>query len=361
MKTDLTQYMNGAIERIVGEALRASLRNPRESAFLLRFGAAQKKAAALRAKSEAGGKHIPPFLIASIASQCNLHCAGCYARANGACSDSAARGELSAPEWERIFRQARELGVSFVLLAGGEPFLRRDVLLAASRFPEIVFPVFTNGTVLDGASLELLNQHRNLIPVLSVEGGREGTDARRGAGTFDTLKRAMEAMDGLGIFYGASITVTKENLGEVTGEEFVGTLRRNGCRLIFYVEYVPAADGTERLAPGREERERLSSAQDRLRARYGDTVFLSFPGDEEAVGGCLAAGRGFFHINPRGGAEPCPFSPYSDVSLRDCSLSEALESPLFRKLKENSLLAMEHAGGCALFGREEEVERLLSE
>lgn len=358
---DLTRYMNDAIERIVGDALRASLRNPRESAFLLRFGAARKKEASLRAELEAAGKHVPPFLIASIASRCNLHCAGCYARANGACSDGSFGGELSAREWERIFGQARELGISFILLAGGEPFLREDVLLAASGFPEIVFPIFTNGTMMDGGRLALLNKSRNLVPVLSIEGGRERTDARRGPGTFDGLERAMDSLNELGVFYGASVTVTKENLGEVAGEEFVGRLRQKGCRLVFYVEYVPAAVGTEDLAPAQGEREFLSSALDRLRERCGDTIFLSFPGDEEAFGGCLAAGRGFFHINPRGGAEPCPFSPYSDTSLKDCSLSEALESPLFRKLSVRGMLSAEHAGGCALFGREEAVEKLLSE
>lgn len=358
---DLTRYMNDAIGRIVGDALRASLRNPRESAFLLRFGAAQEKAAALRAELEKAGKHVPSFLIASVASRCNLRCAGCYARANGACSDGPSRGELSAQEWERIFGQARELGVSFVLLAGGEPFLREDVLLAASGFPEIAFPVFTNGTMMAGGRLALLNQSRNLVPVLSIEGGRERTDARRGPGTFDALEQATDSLNALGIFYGASVTVTKENLREVSGEEFVGRLRQKGCRLIFYVEYVPAAAGTEGLAPAREEREFLSAAQDRLRERYGNMIFLSFPGGEEEVGGCLAAGRGFFHINPFGGAEPCPFSPYSDTSLRECSLSEAIKSPLFRKLRSRGMLEMEHAGGCALFGRGEAVEELLSE
>ncbi len=57
-------------------------------------------------------------------------------------------------------------------------------------------------------------------------------------------------------------------------------------------------------------------------------VFVVFPGDEEQFGGCLAAGRGFVHVGPDGSLEPCPFAPYSDVSLKTTPLREALGSKL---------------------------------
>ena len=113
---NLTESMSRAIAELVGSALRASLKNPRESAFFLRAAAAQKKAAEKRRAAEAAGSHVPPFLIASIAGNCNLHCAGCYARANRSCSDRAAE-ELAAERWSALFREAGELGISFILLA----------------------------------------------------------------------------------------------------------------------------------------------------------------------------------------------------------------------------------------------------
>ncbi len=96
-----------------------------------------------------------------------------------------------------------------------------------------------------------------------------------------------------------------------------------------------------------------------IREMYQNILFISFPGDEKSSGGCLAAGRGFFHINSHGGAEPCPFSPYSDINVRDTSLKEAMHSKLFKGLSENSLLIEEHSGGCVLFERKEEVEKLM--
>ena len=89
-------------------------------------------------------------------------------------------------------------------------------------------------------------------------------------------------------------------------------------------------------------------------------LFMSFPGDEKESGGCLAAGRGFFHINSHGGAEPCPASPYSDINVKETSILEALESNLFRSLRSNGLLMDHHEGGCVLFEHEKEVQELLN-
>ena len=89
-------------------------------------------------------------------------------------------------------------------------------------------------------------------------------------------------------------------------------------------------------------------------------IFISFPGEEKDMGGCLAAGRGFFHIAANGDAEPCPFSPYSDTNLRDIPLKDALRSPLFTKLKSEGILQKEHTGGCVLFEQKDAVSSLLN-
>ena len=99
---------------------------------------------------------------------------------------------------------------------------------------------------------------------------------------------------------------------------------------------------------------------DDLREVFPDTILLSFPGDERADGGCMAAGRGFFHINSHGGAEPCPFSPYSDVNVREQGLREAMHSRLFRELRDGDFLDDDHVGGCVLFEKREQVEAMLA-
>ena len=357
---NFTEYMSEAVSQIVWDALRVSIKNHRETAFLLKYKAAQKKAAKKRTELETDGIHIPPFIIASIASQCNLHCLGCYARANHVCIDNAVQNEMKSERWNQIFQEASDLGVSFILLAGGEPLMKKDVLEMAATYPEIIFPIFTNGTVIDNAYLNLFNKNRNLIPVLSIEGDKINTDDRRGKGTFEILMRAMEEMDRRMIFYGVSITATKQNISFVSGKDFISMLHDKGCKIVFYVEYV-AADGSVQLAPGDEDRYVLAQNLLELRNLYQNMIFLSFPGEEEQLGGCLAAGKGFFHINPFGAAEPCPFSPFSDMNLKNCSLLQAIGSPLFKKIRAQDFLSAKHDGGCVLFAQESKIKEIAAD
>ena len=357
---DIQAYMTQGVERVVGDIIKATFRNPKESAYMARFALASRAASGKRRKAENAGEHIPPFLIASITSQCNLHCAGCYSRCNHATVDAAPVCQLTAGEWLRIFEEADDLGISFILLAGGEPMIRRDIIEAAGKHPNILFPVFTNGTYMDEAYFKLFDKCRNLVPIMSIEGEKEMTDARRGQGVYDRLIGNMDALQQRGLIFGASVTVTTQNIREVSSDAFLKKLSDRGCKAVIFVEFVPVTDDSRELAPGDGERETLSREIDRLREEHPEMVYISFPGDEKSSGGCVAAGRGFFHINSHGGAEPCPFSPYSDVNVRDTSLKEALQSPLFQALQSGGLLDDDHEGGCVLYEKRAQVEALLN-
>lgn len=358
---DIQKYMQGGVERILRDSLRATMGNLGAQAFFLRFAKAVKKASAKRTVSEKQGFHVPAFLIASITSNCNLHCAGCYSRCNGATTDCEPKDQLTSSEWGRIFKESEDLGISFILLAGGEPLLRKDVIDEAAKCKSILFPIFTNGTFLRKDNLDFYEKHRNLIPVISIEGDREKTDARRGKGVYDRLLSAMDGLKEKDLLYGVSVTVTSENLSEVTSENYLSDLSDRGCKLVIYVEYVPVTSESSGLALSDEQRDQLLSDVIHVRETHPEIVFVSFPGDEKSSGGCLAAGRGFFHINSNGGAEPCPFSPYSDINVRDTSLKDALNSPLFQALQQNGLLMEDHKGGCVLFEKKKQVEDLLSD
>lgn len=356
---NLGEYLYGGIERIVKGAMKATLKNPKESVFLGKYGLSAKKAAKIRKEYEAKGIHIPAFLIASITTQCNLHCTGCYARANQCYQDQANLGQLSNVEWNTVFTQAEELGISFILLAGGEPFMRGDVFVEAAKHKDIIFPVFTNGTMFEEQYMKLFDDNRNLVPILSIEGQKEAADLRRGIGIYEMLQDHMTKLQSKGILYGVSVTVTKSNLKEAMSEAFTTMLVAKGAKVVIYVEYVPVDEGTKNLAINEAERTLMEQRLAELRMEQPNLVFISFPGDEKTSGGCLAAGRGFFHINAMGGAEPCPFSPYSDTNVRENTLLETLQSPLFQKLRSENILMKEHVGGCVLFEQKEIIEGLI--
>ena len=360
-KFDLQEYLIEGVEGVVSEAIKATLKNPKESAFMLKFAAASRTASKKRRKAEDKGEHIPPFLIASITSKCNLYCAGCYSRCNHATVDSEPVRQLTDEEWQNVFDEADELGISFILLAGGEPMLRRGVIEAAGNKQNILFPIFTNGTYLDDRYLELFDKCRNIIPVMSIEGSRELTDERRGTGIYDRLIANMDEIKKRGLIFGASVTVTTRNYKEVTSQAFLDSLAEKGCKVVIFVEFVPVTEKSRELAPTDTEREFMQSEIIRLRETRPEMVYISFPGDEKSSGGCVAAGRGFFHINSHGGAEPCPFSPYSDINVRDSSLKDAMNSPLFRKLRDEGYLLEDHSGGCILYEKRELVQQIINE
>lgn len=355
----LTEYMSEGINNIVKNVLKSSLKNPKETAFVMKFGKAVKDSKKARDEFESKGEHIPPFLMASIATNCNLHCKGCYARANKSCGSNLKDTEISEERWGEIFKEASELGISFALLLGGEPLMRKGVIERAALVKEIVFPIFTNGTMIDKSYIELFDKNRNLVPMISIEGNKEQTDGRRGIGTYNKLIGNMEKLNDKGILFGGSITVTTENLNTISSEEFIRHIYEKGGRALVFVEYVPVDKNSRNLALTDKERLLLEEKIVNIKNKFPNMIFLSFPGDEKALGGCLAAGRGFFHINASGSAEPCPFSPYSDINLKECSVRDALKSNLFRKLKENEVLSKEHEGGCVLFENEDDVRKLL--
>ena len=358
---NIQEYLSNGVEYILKNAVRATLKNPKEAVFLVKFSKYCRKATKIREEYEKKGHHIPVFLIASITSKCNLHCTGCYSRANDACSDETPKNQLSGDEWGDIFRQAKDIGISFIVIAGGEPMLREDVITKATQFPEILFPIFTNGTIINDDYLNLFDKNRNLVPIFSIEGDEKDTDSRRGDGVYNRLIMSMDLMRKNDLIFGASVTFTRGNLDSLISDDFIDYLHDLGCKVIFFIEYVPVNEDTIDLAPRDEEREILLGKLDYLREKYQDMLFLSFPGDEKTSGGCLAAGRGFFHINSQGGAEPCPASPYSDINVRNASLLEVLDSKLFKSLRDGGLLLDDHEGGCVLFEHKDEVERLLDD
>lgn len=360
---NLNAFMEDGARDIIQTATRYYTKSLRGARYLAHAALALGRAEKKRKRYEDEGIHVPPFLIASIASECNLACEGCYAHAFGSIGSDAVDAELTDGQWRDIFKEASNLGVSFILLAGGEPTLRRGVIEDAATFKDIMFAIFTNGTTIDDSFLAFLDENRNLVPVFSVEGTDEKTDARRGVGVADCVRRAQDHCTERGILWGVSVTVTNENLDEVTDPAHVKGLHDRGCGLLILNEFVPVAKGTGRLALSMDAHNLLMKRMDKINSdkELDALSAIAFPGNEERMGGCLAAGRGFFHISQTGAAEPCPFSPFSVANVSEVGLLGALKSSFFGRIRAiEEKHAGEHMGGCTLFLHKKEVEEAVS-
>lgn len=352
---NLTHGLNASILRFFRKAVTLSLAHPSFFFPALRLMHYQRAAARRRARFQEEGTQVPPFLIVSVTKACNLTCSGCYARSFSGTTE----GHMDRRLLIRTLSEAQELGISYVIIAGGEPLAHPDLLEIIGGFPRLVFLIFTNGLLLEPSIVHRFRTMRNVVPVLSLEGDEKQTDARRGSGVYRQVMYACELLNKYDIFFGVSLTTTQENFAMVTDDGYVQDLVARGCRLYFFVEYVPVAEHSLTHPPSMEQRRELLVRIDTLSDSF-PSLFVAFPGSEEQFGGCLSSGRGFVHVNASGGLEPCPFAPYSDVSLANVSLQEALQSRFLSSIRGREDLLKETTGGCALWVHRGEVEQLLN-
>lgn len=348
----VNKIVNQALGVFFKDAVRIALTSPSQSVFFLKTLRWQNKAAKMRQKLELEGLHVPPVLVISVTSKCNLNCEGCYHHALRSTTDA----EMSDERIERLVAEAKELGISFIVLAGGEPLMRPNILDISKQTPEIMFLMFTNGLLLNDKVMAQMAKNKNIVPLLSMEGYQIDTDGRRGSGVYNQLLKSMGKLKNSGLFWGATLTMTKTNFDEVTDDAFIGQLVDSGCKFFMLVEYTPVTAGTENWVLSEEQKAKVVPIRNSFRKKYS-ALFIALPWDEDEIGGCLSAGRGFIHVSAEGNVEPCPFIAYSDTNLKNLPLKEALQSKMLKTIRDNHA-ELKEIHGCALWEKREWVESL---
>ena len=346
--------LNRALRIFFQDALRVALTNPSQAFAFVRTLVWLSRSARRRSTWQRKGIRVPPIIIFSVTNQCNLACQGCYAQSLHPNPED----ELDPQKLEEITEEAKQLGVSFFVLTGGEPFLRREILDIMKDSPQIIYIVFTNGLLIDEGMIARLRNMRNVVPLLSLEGTPQDTDRRRGEGTHDFVLHTMENMRRKAIFFGTSLTLTRSNYATLTDHAYIQTLIAKGCRFFLFVDYTPTQPGTEEWTLTPEQRQRIPELLQTFRKTF-PALFIAVPWDEMDVGGCLSSGRGFIHINAQGDVEPCPFAPYSDANLKDVSLKQALRSGFLEAIRQTPKLSKYTGDGCALWKNRQQVQALL--
>ena len=294
------------------------------------FNASLKGSAIIEESREREKCNIPWAILLDPTSACNLHCTGCWAAEYGN------RLNLSLETIDSIIKQGKELGVHMYIYTGGEPLVRKaDLIKICEMHPDCEFLSFTNGTLIDKDFCEEMLRVKNFVPAISLEGFEEANDSRRGKGVYQKVKNAMALLKENKLPFGISTCYTSRNYNDITSEEFFDYMIESGALFAWFFHYMPVGNSAvTELLPTPEQRE---TVYHRIRDfRNSKPIFtMDFQNDAEFVGGCIAGGRNYLHINAKGDVEPCVFIHYSNANINDCSLLEALKSPIFMAYHDN--------------------------
>jgi len=285
----------------------------------------------------------PSFLLISPTHGCNLHCVGCYAD-----SDEKVQ-KLDYDIFDRMVTEAYDYwGNQFIVISGGEPLSYRSqgktLLDIAESHPNMYFMFYTNGTLITPEIARRMANLGNIIPMVSLEGWREKTDARRGKGVFDKAMAALDLMYEEGVIYGVSLTATKENCEEILSEEFIDFLfDEKHVRIAWIFHYLPIGRSyTLELMPTPEQRIWMWN-QSWTMVREKRRLIADFWNSGTAVDGCLSAGGhghgGYLYVDWYGHVTPCVFVPYSPVNINEIyakggTLEDIYQSPFFKDLRD---------------------------
>ena len=309
-----------------------------------------------KAFSEKNNGFYPPgFFVISPTMKCNLNCYGCYA------GYYEKRAELTFDELDSVFNQAKAMGMYFCVVSGGEPLFYPRIFDIFEKHNDIIFHMYTNGSLVDERVSRQLAEVGNVIPAISIEGFKKETDERRGKGHFDRVMIAMDLLREAKVLFGFSATLTRENTEILSSDEFVDFMIEKGCILGWYFMYVPIGrEPNLDLMPTPDQRgyqfERLTN----LRANK-PILLADFWNDGPVVGGCISAGRKYFHVNANGDVEPCVFCHFATHNIKTSSLEEAVNSPMFRSIRSQLPVHENLLRPCTLIDRPEVSRNAIEE
>ncbi len=306
--------------------------------------------------------NIPWAILMDPTSACNLHCTGCWAAEYGN------KLNLTYEEMDSIISQANELGCYFFLFTGGEPLMRKaDIIRLCENHPDCAFSAFTNATLIDNAFADEMLRVKNFVPAISVEGFEDSTDFRRGAGTFSRIEKAMEILREKKLPFGLSCCYTRQNVDVIGSEEYFDQMIKWGAKFCWFFTYMPVGkDAVPELMVTAQQRKFMYNQVRKFRETK--PIFTmdfwndgEYAGYKDKPGGCIAGGKRYLHINANGDIEPCAFIHYANCNIRENTLLEALQSPLFMAYRKGQPFSDNLLRPCPLLDNQGALAKMVDE
>ncbi len=281
-------------------------------------------------------KNIPVSGTFELTPRCSLNCKMCYIRMTPE-QMKPLGSELSIDQWIGIAREARDRGLTFLLLTGGEPFLRQDIyeLLSALKAMGIIVDINSNGTLIDETVVaKLLEAPPSKINITLYGASRETYEALCGDGSaYDRVARGIDLLKEAGFLVCLNATLTPENAHELEALTQFALDRGLVLRTTGYV--MPpsrrgALENAHRLPPKEAgelsfRSQLLFNGEEEMKRRAMSQLAWEDCYHETADGINCLAGRSQFWISWNGKVLPCGMLPEICVDIAGKSFWEAWE------------------------------------
>ena len=273
---------------------------------------------------------------------CNMDCRMCYVKMSRQ-QQEAIRPLIKAEEWLKLAEEAKEQGLLYLLLTGGEPFGRRDFreILSGLHKMGLLLTVNSNGTLIDEETVEWLVRTPPVRINITLYGASDETYERlcRNPKGFTQVTKAIRLLKDAGITVKLNCSLTPYNADDL--EEIMAFARREEL-VIQATAYMFPPTRRDASMIGRNERftpqeaayysakiEKELGGTERFLKKAETLDFGSIPSDEDICGDSegeeirCRAGKSNFWVTWDGRMLPCGMLPDEGVDLSVTGFAEA--------------------------------------
>ena len=256
--------------------------------------------AAFERRQANGEPFFPAFVMISVTETCNLRCSGCWVSPNG-------RKQLSTEQLNGIIEQSKAQGSYFFGILGGEPLMYKGLWEVLERHSDCYFQLFTNATLITDDIAERMRRLGNITPLISIEGLKEESDARRGRDkVYERTLAGLRACRKAKLIFGIAASIGRSNYDELVSRKHIEDMAREGAAYLWYYIYRPV--GKNPITENALSKEQIRSFRIFLNEQRVDAplFIIDTYWDDKGRAMCPAATGMSHHISPAGAVEFCP-------------------------------------------------------
>lgn len=311
--------------------------------------------AAFERRQAKGEPFFPAFVMISVTETCNLRCSGCWVSPNG-------RKQLSTEQLNGIIEQSKAQGSYFFGILGGEPLMYKGLWEVLERHSDCYFQLFTNATLITDGIAERMRRLGNITPLISIEGLKEESDARRGRdNVYERTLAGLRACRKAKLIFGVAASIGRSNYDELVSRKHIEDMAREGAAYLWYYIYRPVGGNpiTENALSKEQIRDfRVFLSEQRVDAPL---FIIDTYWDDRGRAMCPAATGMSHHISPAGAVEFCPPLQMAKefINADASNLVEIFNSSEF--LASLRKMTAETSRGCILLENPQKMLQFLQE